>query len=723
MSALNTNNHGGRGKAIDPISFEVIRHKLMAVTEEQATTLRAVSGSPVVTEVSDFNSGIYGPNGEIIVMGFHVLFHSAGLPYAIRSLIKHFSANPGFKPGDMFVLNDPYRGTVHQSDVMIIAPIIIDGKLMGWTGCCAHEMDIGGMNFGSLCPGATEIQQESMLLPGVKFVENDVIREDIWQMMMGMSRMPGLLGLDLNAMVAANRVAVRRFRELIDTYSEETVSSVMKAEIENTEQQFRDRLRSLPDGFFRANDFLEHDGHADRLYKIAMTVEKRGDRLFVDMTGSSPQAPGLINCTDAGLKGAVLAGVFPILAPDLRWNEGIANCIEITAPEGTIVNCRWPAPVSGATTNGMWAVVNAAQAALSRLMAYSKDSAREAVAVSKGSFNMFFVHGQHGDGRPFGTLILDSMAGGGGAYYDHDGLDPGIDFPIPKPRIGNVENYEANSPYMYLYRTRVCDSGGPGRSRGGVGTGFAITPYDTASLDVSMISHSVNVPTSAGIMGGMEGSTNTAEFVDRQGQNTSPVGVVVNRETLSEAGGKVTKLPPKFPFFPMRAGSVTAVTFQGGGGYGDPIDRDPKFVVRDISNGLVSISAAFEIYGVAANATGFDEVKTRERRAAIRAKRLGATPKRSIPADQRHSSVCLHLGADQKFHCGCGQEFGPAQGQWKDAAHTRVVLPSERGPLVSVRTELELREHVCPGCGTLLESELALKGEPNLNTIQILNCA
>lgn len=720
MNATNDKISSGHGQGIDPISFEVIRHKLMAITEEQATTLRAVSGSPVVTEVSDFNSGVYGPNGEIVAMGFHVLFHSAGLPYAIRSLIQHFSKNPGFKEGDMFVLNDPYRGTVHQSDVMIIAPIIIDGKLMAWTGCCAHEMDIGGMNFGSLCLGATEIQQESMLLPGIKFVESDVIREDLWQMMMGMSRMPGLLGLDLNAMIAANRVAVRRFRELIGTYSAEVVTTVMRTEIENTERLFRERLLNMPDGFFRANDFLEHDGHADRLYKIAMTVEKRGDRLFVDMTGSSPQAPGLINCTNAGLKGAVLAGVFPILAPDLRWNEGIANCIEITAPEACVINAKWPAPVSGATTNGMWAVVNAAQAALSRLAAYDKELSREAVAVSKGSFNMFFVHGQHGDGRPFGTLILDSMAGGGGAYGDHDGLDPGIDFPIPKPRIGNVENYEANSPYMYLYRTRECDSGGPGRSRGGVGTGFAIVPYDTSKLDVSMISHSVNVPTSAGIMGGMEGSTNTAEFIDRQGFDTSPVGQVVNRATLTKAGGKITTLPPKFPFFPMHDGSITAVTFQGGGGYGDPIDRDPALVVRDITNKLVSEKAAFEIYGVAATEIGFDKDKTRLRREAIRVARLGRKPPRALPASREQSATSLNIASDGMFVCRCGEGLGSSGGNWKDHAHTRVVGEKDHGSLISVRSELELREHICPGCGTLLESELALKGEASLNTIQIL---
>jgi N-methylhydantoinase B len=706
---------------VDPISFEVIRHKLVAITEEQATTMRAISGSPVVTDVADFNTGIYDANGDAITMGFHVLFHSGTLPAAIRNLISSFKKNPGFEMGDQFALNDPYRGTVHQSDVMMMAPIMFDGEIVAWSGCCAHEIDIGAMTYG-LAVGSTEVQQEGMLLPGIKLVERDTIRQDLWQMMMGMSREPLLLGLDLNGMIATNRLATRRFLELIERYGLEVVKAVMMTEIETTERQFRARLSSLPDGIFRANDFIQHDGHSDQLYKVALTVEKRGDQLFADFTGSSPQAPGLINCTKAGMRGAFFATILPILAPDIRWNEGIVNAIQVTGPEGSIVNAKWPAPVAGATTGAMWAIMNATQAAVSRLVALGAETAGDATAVSKGSFLALGVRGSDRDGGPFGTYILDGMAGGGGAYANHDGLDPGVDFAIPKPRIGNVEDAEVRSPYLYLYRTRQIDSGGPGRSRGGVGTAFAITPYETTGLSVATFGMGMTVPSSTGLAGGLEGSTNTAYMVERAGETISPIGRVADVSTLGAAGGSVRGLEAKTPFFHLPLNDIVAIGFQGGGGYGDPIERDQEAVRQDVLNGLVSTEAAERCYGVVVRKETVDPDATLLRRQAIRRARLGGVePSRKLPDDVPIPPAAMFLiGEDRTFRCRCGQHFGHVRGDWKQFAKTRVVEPVEHGPMIKLRDELELREHACPGCGSLLESELALRNEPHLRTIELM---
>jgi N-methylhydantoinase B len=332
----------------DPITFEVIRHKLQAITEEQAITLKSVSGSPVVTDATDFNNGIYLADGSIVTMGPQVLFHTGTMSSVIRHITADFAQSPGINEGDMFILNDPYKGAVHQPDVSIVAPIFHAGRHIAWAGSCAHQLDVGGMNFGSWSFKATEIQQEAMLLPGIKLVEHGELRRDLWQMIMGMSRLPMVLGLDLKAMIAANNVAAKRLGEVMDRYGADVVEAVMHGEIDASEQQLRTRLRALPDGVFRAVDFLEHDGHTNALYEIRVAVEKRGDTLSFDLTGSSPQAPGFINCTRSGLVGALFTALLPILAPDIRWNEGLLRPVTITAPDGIICNATWPA----STTRG-----------------------------------------------------------------------------------------------------------------------------------------------------------------------------------------------------------------------------------------------------------------------------------------------------------------------------------------------------------------------------------
>ena len=271
----------------------MIRHKLEAITEEQAITLKNVSGSPVVTEATDFNVGIYLADGAIVNMGPQVIFHAGTMSTVIYSIIENFSVNPEINEGDMFILNDPYRGAIHQPDVSIVMPIFHEGRRIAWTGSCAHELDTGGMTFGSWAFAATDIQQEAMLLPGVKIVEKGVLREDIWQMIMGMTRLPHVVGLDFKAMIAANNVATRRFHQLMDRYGVESVDQVMHTEINTSETLLRERLKRIPDGIYRARDFLDHDGHANRLYQIEVAAIKRGDTLILDMSELFAAGAGL----------------------------------------------------------------------------------------------------------------------------------------------------------------------------------------------------------------------------------------------------------------------------------------------------------------------------------------------------------------------------------------------------------------------------------------------
>lgn len=705
---------------IDPISFEVIRNKLSAITEEQAITLKAVSGSPVVTDATDFNVGTYLADGSIVTMGPQVLFHSGSMASVVRNLIADCEDDPGINEGDMYILNDPYKGALHQQDVAIVAPVFYNGRRVAFVGSCAHQIDIGGMNFGSWSFHARGIQEEAMLLPGIKLVEGGKLRKDLWSMIMGMTRMPMTVGLDLKAMIAANNVASRRLIELFDRYGIDTVLSVMKDEIRDSEADLRAVLRELPDGVFRSVDYLEHDGHENKLYEFRLTLTKKGEELEFDFTGTSPQAPGFINCTRSGLLAGVYTAMLPTLAPRSRWNEGLLNAITIKAPEGIIANASWPAPVSGASISATWVVTNVAVQALTKLVSTSATMARHGAGVTKGSMTVMVLNGKDRDGLPYGNFLMDSMAGGGGAYNDHDGLTASGDFCVPRPNITNVESHEANGPILFLYRAILPDTAGAGRQRGGSTMGLALTPHDTEELTAMIVGHGVEVPNSAGVFGGLEGSCNRNELL-RAVDGVRPVDVIGSTEDHGSWPGERELLSAKPGFISMHAGDVIAYSFQGGGGYGDPIDREPNAVAMDVAQGYVSREQASKVYGVTIGTAGeIDQTATDERRDAIRTERTGTANLTVSTAGVAGRTLTPHLSITDanEIFCTCGHSFGTGP-NWKAAAARRIVAPDSHGKFIRLHEELELREFACPGCGSLLEADVARIGSPDLITSEL----
>jgi N-methylhydantoinase B len=321
------------------------------------------------------------------------------------------------------------------------------------------------------------------------------------------------------------------------------------------------------------------------------------------------------------------------------------------------------------------------------------------------------------DGGPFGTFLLDSTAGGGGAYADHDGLDASGDYCVPRPSIANVENNEAGGPFVYLYRRLLADTGGAGRQRGGATVALALTPHDVPALQAMLIGHGVEVPNSSGIFGGLEGSCNET-LLRRLGDGGSLVGHVTDPGALKARGG-VAELGPKPGFFELRAGDIFAYSFQGGGGFGDPIERDPDAVARDVEGGLVSELAAEELYGVVVSSGVPDAAHTEARRRRIRSERLGGADPAPAGADEgRPIGPALRIRSDGRVHCRCGRPLAEAGGDFKDGTVMRTVAPQRHGRGLRLHAALELREHACPGCGTLLESEVARKGEPSLRTFE-----
>ena len=377
---LNRSGQSDARREVDPITFEVIRHRLLAITDEQAAALAAVSGSPLVNEATDFNTGLYRAHGEVVTMGRTVMFHAASCSAMVKYVIEDCADDPGINPGDMFIVNHPYKGALHAPDFGILAPIFIDGERIGWTGVAAHQLDVGGMVFGGFASHADDARQEGMLVPPVKIVDGGRLRSDVWAMITGMSRLPVNLSLDLKGMVAANNVGVKRLLETIDQYGRDVVLAVMDGVIELSETKLKSRLRLLPDGKFRAQRFLDHDGKQNKLYRVHVTLTKDGDKLSFDFTGSSPQAPGFVNTTETGLKAGVLAALLPILGYDIPWNDGLFRSVEVISTPGSIVAAQFPAPVSQGPLGTMWLVEVTATEALSKLMASSREFMREGQA-------------------------------------------------------------------------------------------------------------------------------------------------------------------------------------------------------------------------------------------------------------------------------------------------------------------------------------------------------
>jgi N-methylhydantoinase B len=702
-----------REPELDPITFEIVRHKLQSINEEQGIALKAVSCSPIVTEASDFNNGLYLPDGQLVSMGPQVVFHSGAIPIVIRHVIADCADDPGIGPGDMFAVNDPYKGAPHHPDLALVAPIHAEGEIVAWAGVAAHQVDMGGMSIGSISVRAREKQQEGLMLPPTKLVEGGVMREDIWRLILNMTRQPQMVGLDLKGFVASNVVARRRVGELIAEYGLDTVTTAMRELVRYSERLFRERLLELPDGEFRSQGFLDHDGQENRIYTTDIVLTKEGDMLRFDFSGSSPQAPGFINCTEAALVGGVFGGLAPLLVREIPWNHGILNAIEIVAPEGLICNATPPAPTGSGTIAEGWMIVNTVVHVVSKLVALSEAHRRHAQAVTHGTFDALFLGDRNQHGEPYGTQLMDAQLGGGGASAVADGIDQSGGFVTPRPNIPNVESDEIHGPMLYLFRSFLPDSGGEGEHRGGRAAGLAFTPYGVERLRCALTTQGVESPVSRGQFGGYPGVCNRHTVVrgsrvrELVAESDLPLRLdsVLTPLDLDALGGEATVLPAKTDEFVLVPGDVLQYTWAGGGGFGDPFARDPARIESDLEHGVVSEDNARDRYG-----RGGDRVaRTQARLARADSPAGGFAGARGDHVAPFGPSLAVARGADGlQLECGCGHVFCAASENWKAHAARHALEPADCPPGILLHEDLELVEYLCPACGTLHAVEVEL---------------
>jgi N-methylhydantoinase B len=605
---------------LDPVRFEVLRHRLWSISAEAASTIKNISGSPIATEAHDFNTCIMSSAGESVAMGPYVASLAIGQGLTVGHILDRYAANPGFNPGDMFLCNDPYSGALHQNDVTVVAPVFHAEKLVAWTGATIHQVDVGGSSKGSqAATGAKSIFEEAPVIPPIKIVEKGQLRRDLEEEYLIRSRTRDLNALDLRAKIAANLVMAERLLALCDRYGAHTLSQVLARIVEVSESKLRTRLSELPDGEWSHTSYIDYDGE---VYAIRVRMRKQDDQLILDFSESSEQAPAVVNCTYSGLLAGVQAAVLAYLCYDIPMcPAGILRPLKIISKKGTVVDAAWPAGAAKATTAGSFVTTTAVSACLAKMLDASDAHCSRLMACWNGASGQQELFGIDQRGQPFGSTMLDGMAGGSGARYDRDGIDTGGFVRSLGCAIANVETYEFRYPLLYLYRRQESDTGGPGKFRGGAGIGLAMTPHDVEEIPTCVV-HGCGIeqPASAGIAGGYPGST--TQFNIRR--NTSVAEQLKRGQIPVEFDALDGELEAKLSEDTyLKRGDVFERVACGGGGFGDPLERDPELVKKDVDQELVSARCAEEIYGVVLGhgSREVDYTRTEQRRARIRAER------------------------------------------------------------------------------------------------------
>ena len=593
---------------IDPITFEILSHRLHEVTKEMATTLERVGGTVNTTQMQDYMAALYTPSGEILSAGDFSGWHVACAGVAVKHIIKEFSG--AINPDDVFLLNDPYVAAIHQSDVYIISPIHYASRLVGWSATFVHVMDIGAMSPGGNSPDATEIVHEGVRIPGIKLSDRGELRQDVFKSFTNMTRQPTMVGLDLKCELAANNVAKSRIQALCERYGADLIESASRQLIRQSEEVLRRRILEIPDGTWSQSAEIE----ADKQYRVHLTLRKEKDRFYFDFTGTDDQARVGINLPYHATFGACCEAILTSLGYDIPKNQGTFAALEVIAPEGCIVNVQYPGPVSLSTTSGGAIAKFLATSVMTRCLATSDKWRVEAMSQTLGG-----RFARHAGVNQYGKYYVSTLqeARGSGATSFRDGVDSGRGH----GSCHNVEWVERSFPMLYLFRRHAKDSGGPGRFRGGVGTEVGWIIHEAPEKEIRIIALGVvgTGNSGQGLFGGYPGApsilvhylhTDVKSLIERH---------VLPKE-VKNFGGEAKVIA--YEDYILRDDDVFYVRTSCGGGYGDPLEREPTMVEQDVRNGTVSKISARDVYGVILETDGrLNPDATVAHRTALRSQR------------------------------------------------------------------------------------------------------
>ncbi len=550
---------------IDPITFEVVNNALIGVAEQMAATILRTSYSTVVREMLDYSTAVFDPKGRIIAQSCRIPIHLNSMSRSLRSTLDEAIPIEEWRPGDIVLTNDPYMGGQHLPDIQTFLPVFSEGELVAICGTLAHHLDVGGMRPGSYAGDAVEIYQEGLRLPPIKIFEEGKLKERLFALIGANIRQPETTIGDLRSQTAALEIGRDGVLELVERYGVGGLMDCMEHAIETSEKRLRDKVRELPAGTYEGAYFVDDDGIKDEQIRIVTKMTIADGSIHVDFTGTDPQRRAPINATISSCESAVYFAILAILDPTIPANFGVYKPIQITAPEGTVVNAQPPAPVVGrnAITH---TIVNALMMALSQVVP------ERITAAYYGMSNVHILSGD-GSGDHESWIFFDIEVGGGGARRNKDGLDcysQGIHNLANTP----IEMIESTYPLRFKRYEFIPDTGGAGRQRGGLGVRRDIEFLDKSGALETQFDKFKVAP--FGLFGGQSGAT--------------------GKLYLNPDGPNGRELPSKTIGCKLRRGDVFSMWTQGGGGYGPCEERDREAIARDLREEKVSPQSAHGHY-------------------------------------------------------------------------------------------------------------------------------
>lgn len=547
--------------SVDPITFAVIKSGLDTIVDDMAYAVMRTARSPIVRDVLDYSVTICDRKGRILSQAKTVALHLGAVPDAMDVVLDRFRGD--LFSGDVIVLNDPYAGGMHLPDIFMFKPIFSAEQLLGFSVVIAHHCDVGGRVPGSNASDSTEIFQEGIRIAPMKLYDRGVPNKTLLTILEKNVRLPEMVLGDLDAQYATCNIGERELTRLHDRYGV-MLDVYFDRLIDYGEELTRKAIAAWPDGEYSFTDYIDGDGFSPDAIPIVCKVTVKGDHLYVDFAGSSPQVKGAINSTLSFVKSSTYLTVRCALEHDVPNNAGVYRCITVTAPEGSILNPRMPAPVAARALTG-YRVVDTVMGALAQI------APEKLMAAGEGGNTVVSMGGYHGEPRrPF--VLVDMINGAWGGRADKDGIE-GVTNPSQNMSNLPIETIEARYPILmeeYALREGSC---GAGRFRGGLGL---VREYrllaDTAVLQLRADRHE-HPP--YGLFGG---------------------GPAASSRNLIRQNGEWRVLPAKVTL-EITKDTVLRHEQAGGGGFGDPRLRNPDAIRADLWNGKISLDHARKNYG------------------------------------------------------------------------------------------------------------------------------
>lgn len=570
----------------DPIAFELFRNAIFSIADEMALTVFRTTYSGVLKDNMDYSTAFADANGRLVAQGLTLPGHLGSIPTALESVMRHFGDS--MHEGDIYALNDPFDGGMHLPDIFVFKPLYHQGRRLAFAATVCHHTDVGGRVAGSNASDSTEIYAEGLRIPPLKLYDRGVRNETLMAIIERNVRLPVRLFGDLRAQLAACHIAETQFAELVARYGAETVTGYMEEVIDYAERLTRAALAELPDGEWSFEDWIDDDGvDVGKPIRLFVTLKKRGGHIVVDWTGTNKQVKGAINNTLSFTKAASYTAVRSVLPAGIPNNEGVFRAIEVICPPGTVGNGVLPAACAARGLTG-FRMTDCVFGALAMMLP------DRVFAAGDGGNTGISIGGWDAERRPF--IYVDFTCGAWGARPWADGLD-GNSHMFANMASHSVEVTEAEQPIQLLAYEFVPDKAGAGKFRGGV-------PFrrDYRFLEEEgtlQVRSDRRVHRPFGLYGGSPGAPS---------------------ENTLNPDGEAQPLPSKLTMT-IRRGHVFRHVLAGGGGWGDPLERDPALVLRDVRNEVLSVARAASDYGVVIEDSAVDVAATERLRAKLRAQR------------------------------------------------------------------------------------------------------